>query len=89
MFLITINSDFCPSSPIPKLKWYKIGAVTSSEKEIQAGGDFRLTRFNQFLTIRDVDDSKAGNYKCEAKNSEGTDSTTGKITVAGKYLALS
>ena len=79
---------FSSPSPIPTLRWYKIDPISNVEKKIEEGNDFRFSRFNQFLTIRNVDYSKAGNYKCEAENRVGITSAIGRIKVAGKYLVV-
>ena len=71
-------------SPIPTLKWYRVDSVTNTDKEI-GGSDYRLSRFNQVLKIRNVGAAKAGKYKCVASNPEGLkDEASGAVKVAGK-----
>ena len=66
-----------------------MNTLTSSRTEIKNGQGYKLDRFNQFLTIEDVDVGKAGDYVCKANNSEGSDEATGKIIVAGKFSSSS
>ena len=80
------NSFFL--SPVPKLKWYKVDSVTNAETEIIKGGDYVLTRFNQFLTIKNVAADKAGKYKCIATNKVGSADETGTVKVAGTVSHL-
>lgn len=82
---------FIDFSPQPKLKWYSIDSIGNAERLISNGGDYRLARHNQHLTISNVADGKAGKYRCKAENSEGTAEKDGLVTVAGAwklFLAL-
>ena len=45
-----------------------------------------LTRFNQFLTIKNVAADKAGQYKCVATNTEGKAEKSGSVKVAGELM---
>ena len=55
--------------PKPEVKWTKDG---------------KLLDTRNMLTINQVTDGDAGQYKCSAKNSEGKNEAAFHITVTGK-----
>ena len=59
-------------SPVPKLKWYRKSATDSLKTPVVNSADFKMERFNQYLSISDITTNKAGTYVCEASNSVGT-----------------
>ena len=65
--------------------WFKVAGNGGERTEIKDGSDYKLDRFNQLLSIRDVTKNKAGEYVCVANNTEGQDEATGRILVAGMH----
>lgn len=61
-------------APRPTIRWYRQGS------QITSGGRFNITEDGN-LRITDVQDSDAGDYRCEATNTFSTESSTGSLVI--------
>lgn len=68
--------------PKPHILWFK------GDSEIKEGTKYKVEVFDQevILTVRDATERDAGNYRLEARNSEGMAKSSAELLVTGKFI---
>lgn len=69
-------------SPIPRLQWFRNGQIIQSDNSRYGINPYLPTK----LTVRQVDETVTGQYKCVATNKAGSDFTVGTLHIASRFL---
>ncbi|XP_057296516.1 contactin-5-like isoform X2 [Hydractinia symbiolongicarpus] len=65
-------------NPIPRLQWFRNGQIIQSDNSRYGINPYLPTK----LTVRQVDETVTGQYKCVATNRAGSDFTVGTLHIA-------
>ena len=77
--------------PVPTISWYFNGVpvnVTNTMKYTTSMMSLNTTTISNTLTIMSVQSSDVGTYTCNATNVVSSDTSSGILTVNGKFLTL-
>ena len=78
-----IQCQILANPPVSNTMWfYEQGGL---RRTITTGGRFIISPSSNTLTILNAVESDSGYYICSAQNVFGTNSTSGRLTVEGKY----
>ena len=86
--LVTFNCE-AAGEPIPSISWYYNGFMinVSDESEYRVSSSMNDTVITSLFTILYAQSYDAGIYTCEAENFIGNDSSSGILTINGKYMS--
>ena len=75
--------------PIPSVNWYYNGFIinVSNDSEYRASSSMDDVVITSYLTIMNAQSNDVGIYTCEAENFIGNDSSSGVLTINGKYMS--
>ena len=75
--------------PIPSIIWYYNGFMinVSDESEYRVSSSMNDIFIASYLTIMNAQSYDVGIYTCEAENFIGNDSSSGVLTINGKYMS--
>ena len=82
----TAASLFCTAIgvPIPHISWYFNNTKLNASRKYIISVSMRPNRIRSTLFILNLSPSDEGSYKCEAKNTDGSATGTGMVSVQGK-----
>ena len=74
--------------PVPIISWYYNGLMinVSDESEYNVSSSMNDIVITSYLTIMNAQSYDVGIYTCEAENFIGNDSSSGVLTINGRYM---
>ena len=82
----TAASLFCRATgiPIPHISWYFNNTKLNASRKYIISVSMQPNRIRSTLFILNLSPFDEGSYKCEAKNTAGSATSTGMVTVQSK-----